>query len=212
MVHGANMGPTWVLSAPDRPHDGHINLAIRDDYTDKAGSYYLLKFLSVRFHHNTDCMDGCHFPDDIFKWIFLNENVWISINISPKFVPMGPINNTPTLVQVMAWRRLGDKPLSEQMMVRLPTHICVTRPQWFNCLCRLNNEKNITVPFWWKSTSDWWTPLLMGLVIWKVFPYHDLQPKLSYSNSLWFGIWQYKSESILAQVMSSHIRPLSEQH
>ena len=30
----------------------------------------------------------------------------------------------------MAWRRSGDKTLSEQMMVRLPTHICVTRPQW----------------------------------------------------------------------------------
>ena len=30
----------------------------------------------------------------------------------------------------MAWRRPGDKPLSEQMMVSLPTHIFVTRPQW----------------------------------------------------------------------------------
>ena len=28
-VHGANMGPTWVLSAPDEPHDGLTNLAIR---------------------------------------------------------------------------------------------------------------------------------------------------------------------------------------
>ena len=32
----------------------------------------------------------------------------------------------------MAWRRLGDKPLSEAMMVSLPTHIYVTRPQWVN--------------------------------------------------------------------------------
>ena len=32
----------------------------------------------------------------------------------------------------MAWRRPGDKPLSEPMMVSLPTHICVTRPQWVN--------------------------------------------------------------------------------
>ena len=30
----------------------------------------------------------------------------------------------------MAWRRPGGKPLSEPMMVRLLTHICVTRPQW----------------------------------------------------------------------------------
>ena len=78
--------------------------------------------------------DGRHFPDDVFKCIFLNENVWISFKISLKFVPKGPINNIPALVQIMAWRRPGDKPLSEPMMVRLPTHICVTRPQWVNSL------------------------------------------------------------------------------
>ena len=32
----------------------------------------------------------------------------------------------------MAWCQPGDKPLSEPMMVRLPTHICVTRSQWVN--------------------------------------------------------------------------------
>ena len=40
------------------------------------------------------------------------------------------INNIPALVQIMAWRRPDDKPLSEPMMVSLLTHICVTRPQW----------------------------------------------------------------------------------
>ena len=73
-----------------------------------------------------------HFADDIFKCIYLHENVWISIEISLKFVPKGPINNIPGLVQIMAWRRLGDKPLSEPMMVRLLTHICVSRPQYVN--------------------------------------------------------------------------------
>ena len=74
--------------------------------------------------------NGRHFPDAIFKWIFLNENVFISLDISLKFVPRFRINNIPPLVQIMAWRRLGDKPLSEPMMVRLLTHICATRPQW----------------------------------------------------------------------------------
>ena len=73
-----------------------------------------------------------HFADDIFKCNFLNENVWIPIKISLEFVPKGPINNIPPLVQIMAWRRPGDKPLSEPMMVKLPTHICVTGPQWVN--------------------------------------------------------------------------------
>ena len=58
-----------------------------------------------------------HFTDDIFKCIFMNENVWILIKISLKYVPKVRINNIPALVQIMAWRRLGDKPLSEQMMV-----------------------------------------------------------------------------------------------
>ena len=73
-----------------------------------------------------------HFADDIFKRIFFNENVGISIKISLRFVPKGPINNIPALVQIMAWRRPGDKPLSEPMMVSLLTHICVARPQRVN--------------------------------------------------------------------------------
>ena len=40
-------------------------------------------------------------------------------------------------VQVMAWRRSGDKPLSERMMVSLLTHICVTRPQWVKIISLL---------------------------------------------------------------------------
>ena len=76
--------------------------------------------------------NGRHFADDTFKRIFLNENVRISIKISLKIVPKGPINNIPALVQIMAWHRPGDKPLSEPMMTRLPSLICVTRPQWVN--------------------------------------------------------------------------------
>ena len=71
-----------------------------------------------------------HFVDDIFKSIFLNENARISLKISLKFVPKVRINNIPALVQIMAWRWPGDKPLSEPMMVSLLTHICVTWPQW----------------------------------------------------------------------------------
>ena len=74
--------------------------------------------------------NGRHFADDIFECIFLTENIWIPIKISLKFVPKGPINNIPALVQIMAWRRPGDKPFSEPMMVSLMTHTCVTRPQW----------------------------------------------------------------------------------
>ena len=84
--------------------------------------------------------NGRHFTDDVFKCIFLNENVWISLKISLKFVPKGLINNIPSLVQMMAWRWPGDKPLSEPMMISLLTHICVTRPQWVNTLRPEQND------------------------------------------------------------------------
>ena len=56
------------------------------------------------------------------------ETKWSQFSLN--FVPNGPIKNIPALVQIMALRRPGDKPLSEPMMVSLQTHICVTRPQW----------------------------------------------------------------------------------
>ena len=98
---------------------------------------FIITYCSDLFHYSTPWLNtlspkqhGRHFPDNIFKCIFLNEHVKISIKISLKFVPKGPINIIPALVQIMAWRRPGDKPLSEPMMVNLLTHICVTRPQW----------------------------------------------------------------------------------
>ena len=56
--------------------------------------------------------------DDIFKRIFLNENVRILTQISLKFVPKGPIDNKSALVRKMAWRQIGDKPLSEAILTR----------------------------------------------------------------------------------------------
>ena len=83
-----------------------------------------------------------HCTDDILKCIFLNENVWISLKIALKFVPKFQINNIPALVQIMAWRQPGDKPLSEPMIVILLTHTCVTRPQWVNAQC-ISNMWNV---------------------------------------------------------------------
>ena len=74
--------------------------------------------------------NGRHFQDDIFKCIFSNEDVWISLKNSMKVLPKVRIYNVPALVQIMYCRRPGDKQLSETMMVSLLTHICVTRPQW----------------------------------------------------------------------------------
>ena len=86
---------------------------------------FLLCWLFVRGHHNGPLINsypagqnGRNFADGIFKCIFLYENARISIRISLKFVPKGPIDNKSALVQVMTWRRTGDKPLSEQMLTQ----------------------------------------------------------------------------------------------
>ena len=65
--------------------------------------------------------DGRHFADDIFRCIFFHGNCYILIKFSLKYVRKGPIDDNPALVQIMAWRRSGDKPLSEPMMISLPT-------------------------------------------------------------------------------------------
>ena len=84
--------------------------------------------LAWAFKISVECL--LQLKHDIFGCIFLNENVWISIKISLKFVPKDPINNIPALVKTMAWHRPRDKPLSEPMMASLLTHICVTWLQW----------------------------------------------------------------------------------
>ena len=56
--------------------------------------------------------------DDSFNCIFLNENDRIPIQISLKYVPGSPIDNKAALVQEIAWRWIGGKPLSEPMPTR----------------------------------------------------------------------------------------------
>ena len=48
--------------------------------------------------HTHTGQNGRHLVNDIFKRIFLNENVSIPIKISLEFVPKGPIDNNPALV------------------------------------------------------------------------------------------------------------------
>ena len=128
-------------------------------------SYYVIIMETVCLNIMRSRENGRQFPADNFKFIFVNENIYIWINISLKFVPKGPINNIPALVQMMAWRRPGNKPLSEHMMVNLLTHICITGPQWnasyyirINLLLNISNLKCI---FWsWKPQAFLAAPIM----------------------------------------------------
>ena len=103
----------------------HGNTGLSHGFVKQLWKFLYFSIITLRQRQN-----GCHFPDDIFKCSFLNKNVPIAIKISLKFVPKGPMNNIQALIQIMAWRRPVDKPLSEPMMVSLPMHICINRPQW----------------------------------------------------------------------------------
>ena len=124
--------------------------------------------------------NGRHFADNIFKCIFVNENVSIAIKMSLTFLPKGSIKNIPALVPIMAWRRPGDKPLSEPMMVSLPTHICVTQPQWvkqsmalFSCYYFLPNLY-ATGSYFFLSNFIFWYCFTTNISIWNWFDTTDL--------------------------------------
>ena len=83
------------------------------DFYGEFQTAWVIKFNTLRPRRNVH-----HFADATFKHVFLNWNIRILIKISLVFVPDSPINNNPTLVQVMAWSQPYDKPLSEPMMIR----------------------------------------------------------------------------------------------
>ena len=134
---------SYFYSIVYRPFKSRLAIG---DYWDNGhqsknfdGTYIVIALNTLMRRQN-----GRHFADDIFKRIFFNENIWIPIKISLNFVPKGSITNIPALVQIMAWRGPGDKPLSESMMVNLPTHIYVTRPQWVKKVLDIIFPRRIT--------------------------------------------------------------------
>ena len=122
-------------------HNIHNKIFTFDEISIQSTIISISAFQLHAFNTLRPRQNGSHFVDDIFKCIFLIENVWILIKFSQKFVPKGPINNIPALVQIMAWRRWGDKPLSEPMMISLLTYMYVTRPQWVN-----ENNNSVEIP------------------------------------------------------------------
>ena len=124
-----NIDRSWNLKIEFQDiKKAHNSVILREwslNYDEGPGISYHLSLYTLRLRQN-----GHQFVNDIFKCIFLNENVWISIKISLKFVPKGLINNIPALVLIMAWHWPGNKPFSELVMVRLLMHVCITQPHW----------------------------------------------------------------------------------
>ena len=94
------------------------------------------------------------------------------------------MNNIQALVQIMAWCRPGDKPLSEPMMVSLLTHVCVTRSQWL---------------------EQWWPNSLTPICVTRpqcgtfLLSWIHLNPSM---------ICNYTPNKMLDEIMSIHKHPL----
>ena len=76
-----------------------------------------------------------------FSWMKMYE---FRLRFPWIFFPKIQINNIPALIQIMAWRWPRDKPLFEQMMISLLTHVCVTRPQ---CVHRWAKGCTVKTPY-----------------------------------------------------------------
>ena len=89
---------------------------LRDWHSGSAWHWQKRKCFTYLKHWSQDKMAA------IFQTTFSNTFSWMKF-VSLKFIPEGPINNIPALVQKMAWHWPGDKPLSEPKMLSLLTHI-----------------------------------------------------------------------------------------
>ena len=78
------------------------NVTIESSFGSEPGTKNTYNEWIIVFNTSKLIQNGCHFKDVIFKYIFWNENFWISLEISLKFVPKVPIDNIPALVQIKA--------------------------------------------------------------------------------------------------------------
>ena len=128
-----NYMPFYVYKTPDK-NVAYCGKSENSAVSTGSVNWTFVSMIAFQLltYWDQDKKNGRHFSKNILTCIFLNRIVWNPTKISFKIFPKYIIKNIPAVFQIMAWRRPGDKPLSEPKMVRLSTHICVTRPQWFH--------------------------------------------------------------------------------
>ena len=99
-----------IVQLRSRTHTSWIISCLRQRFCVESGR--------SRLNSPPPGQNGNHFTDDSFRCIFVNEKFCILIKSSPNFVPKDPFDNNSALVEIMAWRRISDKPLSEPTLTR----------------------------------------------------------------------------------------------
>ena len=130
--------------------------------------------------------NGRHSASDIFKYIFLTENLFF-IQISLKFVPKHPIDNTSALVQVMARRRTGDSHYLKQYCPSSLTHKCDIRGRWvaFTQKFISANSFERQIPGTWDYQNKGYPPKTH-------LKFKSCE--ISFAHSLFPAIWKYCTE------------------
>ena len=102
----------------------------------------------------------------------------------------------------MAWRRPGDKPLSEPVMVSLLTHICVTRPQWVKWLIIMISHTKVT-----DLLHLHWFRLIGPYEIWMKFQVSGFQTYLSWW--LRYLLWNCPQVTVLTDDKSTLVQVMA---
>ena len=156
--------------------------------------------------------NGCRFPDDIFKCIFLNENVWIAEDFN---VPKIRINNIPVLAQIMAGADQATSHYLNQCWTDSLTHLCATRGWWVKTsywmtLYKMSLKSNITNSLWMRPCQlssiyavTFCFPI-WSILIWSIIflmhrgsVYHEASLRLIYVKIQGaVSIWRWRLTSI----------------
>ena len=119
-VQGANVGPTWVLSAPDGPHVGPLNLAIRGPLHITASTGPDVSGICGDFSKMTETTKFPISQEAPMNLICTFRISAISpgaqwVNSSPPSAAYMRQRIGSALVQIMACCIFGAKPLSKPM-------------------------------------------------------------------------------------------------
>ena len=117
---------------------------------------YINDYIFFQLNSSPTGQNGRHFADDVFKCIFVNKMFCILNRLLLKFVPKGLINNIPALVQIMAWRRPGGKPLSEPKLTQFSdTYITALGGDELKVHCRNHHNSSHNHYFTIKSSPTY---------------------------------------------------------
>ena len=102
-----------------------------------------------------------HLANDIFKCIFFNEKFWISLNISLKLVPMGPIDNNPPLVRKIAWCQTRERSILP-ISFRIASLALGQLHDWPNVIILKSESRQLRRNRWGLRLSLW-QPLVLPM-------------------------------------------------